>query len=226
MAKRQPLNVFDFAIRAEKEGIEFYTKAAKKFADYDMKNLFLKLAKEEAAHLKLFTELKMKADTLDIDQILKDPDIDDYMEAIIQEGLFPKGDTVNKRLERVDSPAAAAAVAMAAGERHFALHGTGEDLPERDQKKLFEKIVKEEKSHVVMVRNLRADHDPAYAALPSDGSSRRSFSTVHRHFTPAGTISTVTPGKASPKAASRSRTIPARTVSAMAAQVTHLGRWP
>ncbi len=166
MAKRQPLNVFDFAIRAEKEGIEFYTKAAKKFADSDMKNLFLKLAKEEAVHLKLFTELKMKADTLDIDQILKDPDIDDYLEAVVQDGLFPKGETVNKRLERVDSPAAAAAVAMAAEKSAILLYTELARLSrDKDQKKLFEKIVKEEKSHVVMVRNLRADHDPAYAAL-------------------------------------------------------------
>ncbi len=166
MAKRQPLNVFDYAIRAEKEGIEFYTKAAKKFGDADLKSLFMNLAKEEAAHLKLFTELKMKADALDVDQVLKDPDIDDYLESIVQEGLFPRGETVNKRLERVDSPASAAAVAMAAEKNAILLYTELARISrDREQKKLFEKIVREEKSHVVMVRNLRADHDPAYAAL-------------------------------------------------------------
>jgi len=36
---------------------------------------------------------------------------------------------------------------------------------DKDQKKFFDKIVKEEKSHLVMVAGLRADNDPMYAAL-------------------------------------------------------------
>lgn len=166
MAKRQQLDVFDFAIRAEKEGIEFYTKAAKKFADRDLKDLFLKLAKQEAEHLKLFTEIKSKADIGGIDPSLKNPDIDDYLESIVQEGLFPKGETVNKRLEKVDGVVAAAVIAMKAETNAILFYTEMARLSrDREQKKLIEKIIKEEKSHVVMVRNLRADHDPMYAAL-------------------------------------------------------------
>lgn len=165
MAKRQQLDVFDFAIRAEKEGIEFYTKAAKKFDDRDLKALFLKLAKEEAEHLRIFSEMKAKADVKGVDQSLKNPEIDDYLESIVQDGLFPKGETVNKRLEKVDSVAAAAVVAMQAEKNAILFYSEVAKLSrDKDQKKFFEKIVKEEKSHVVMVRNLRADHDPLYAA--------------------------------------------------------------
>lgn len=166
MAKRQQLDVFDFAIRAEKEGIEFYTKAAKKFADRDVKDLFMKLAKQEAEHLKLFTEIKLKADIGGIDPSLKNPEIDDYLESIVQEGLFPKGETVNKRLEKVDGVVAAAVIAMKAETNAILFYTEMAKLSrDREQKKLIEKIIKEEKSHVVMVRNLRADHDPMYAAL-------------------------------------------------------------
>jgi rubrerythrin len=166
MAKRQQLDVFDFAIRAEKEGIEFYTKAAKKFADRDLKDLFLKLAKQEAEHLRIFSEMKVQADVKGVDQSLKNPEIDDYLESIAQDGLFPKGETVNKRLEKVDTVAAAAVVAMAAEKNAILFYTEVAKLSrDKDQKKFFEKIVKEEKSHVVMVRNLRADHDPMYAAL-------------------------------------------------------------
>lgn len=166
MAKRKELDVFDFAIRAEKEGIEFYTKASKKFADRDLKDLFMKLAKQEAEHLQLFSEMKDQADKKGVDQSLKSPDIDDYLESIVQEGLFPKGETVNKRLEKVDSVVSAAVVAMKAETNAILFYTEMARLSrDKEQKKFFEKIVKEEKSHVVMVRNLRADHDPMYAAL-------------------------------------------------------------
>jgi rubrerythrin len=162
MAKREKLDVFDFAINAEKNGMDFYMKAAKKFADKDLKDLFVKLAKEEAVHLQIFMEFKAKG----IDQTLRNPEIDEYIESIVQEGLFPRSETINKRLDQVETVAQAAAIAMAAEKNAILLYSELAKLArDKDQKKFFDKIVKEEKSHIVMVRNLRADHDPAYAAL-------------------------------------------------------------
>jgi rubrerythrin len=167
MAQKQDLGVFNFAIRAEKDGMNFYMKAAKKFSgNEDLKKLFVSLAKEEAKHMDIFLEFKAKAEGKGIDQCLKNPDIDAYLEAIVQEGLFPKGDTVNKRLEKVDTVAQAAAIAMAAEKNAILLYTELAKLAkDKDQKKFFEKIVKEEKSHLVMVAGLRADNDPMYAAL-------------------------------------------------------------
>ena len=166
MAKREKLDVFDFAIQGEKNGMDFYMKAAKKFEDRDLKDLFVKLAKEEAAHLQTFMEFKSKAEGKGIDPALRNPEIDDYLESIVQEGLFPRSETVNKRLEKVETVAQAAAIAMAAEKNAILLYSELAKLSkDKDQKKFFEKITKEEKSHIVMVRNLRADHDPAYAAL-------------------------------------------------------------
>jgi rubrerythrin len=141
-------------------------KAAKKFADKDLKDLFTNLAKEEAVHLQIFMEFKTRAEGQGIDQTLRNPEIDEYLESIVQEGLFPRSETVNKRLEQVETVAQAAAIAMAAEKNAILLYSELARLAkDKDQKKFFEKIVKEEKSHIVMVRNLRADHDPAYAAL-------------------------------------------------------------
>jgi rubrerythrin len=166
MAKREKLDVFDFAIKAEKDGMAFYTKAAKKFDSEDLKKLFMNLAKEEAAHLKYFSELKIKADVKGVDQTLRNPEIDDYLEAIVQEGLFPRSETVDKRLEKVETVGQACAMAMAAEKNAILLYSELAKLSrDRDQKKFFEKIAKEEKSHMVMVRDLRIDYDPAYAAM-------------------------------------------------------------
>jgi rubrerythrin len=167
MAKKQDLGVFDFAVKAEKDGMDFYMKAAKKFSgNGDLKKLFVSLAKEEAAHMQIFMDFKINAEGKGVDQCLKSPEIDAYLEAIVQEGLFPKGETINKRLEKVETVAQAAAIAMAAEKNAILLYTELAKLAkDKEQKKFFEKIVKEEKSHLVMVGGLRADNDPMYAAL-------------------------------------------------------------
>ncbi|MCX5844868.1 MAG: ferritin family protein [Deltaproteobacteria bacterium] len=168
MAKKQDLDVFDFAIKAEKDGMDFYMKAAKKFSSSNeqLKKLFVALAKEEAAHMKIFMDFKIKAESKGIDQFLKSPEIDAYLEVIVQEGLFPKGETVDKRLEKVETVGQAAAIAMAAEKNAILLYTElAKSSRDKEQKKFFEKIVKEEKLHLVMVSGLRADHDPLYAAL-------------------------------------------------------------
>jgi len=167
MAKKQDLGVFDFAVKAEKDGMDFYMKAAKKFSgNENLKKLFVTLAKEEAVHMKIFMDFKIKAEGKGVDQCLKSPEIDTYLEAIVQEGLFPKGETVNKRLETVETVGQAAAIAMAAEKNAILLYTELAKLAkDKDQKKFFEKIVKEEKSHLVMVADLRAESEPMYAAL-------------------------------------------------------------
>ena len=50
MAKAE-ISVIDFAVRQEKHGVSFYTKAAEKFRGTELAGLFVKLAKEEAKHL-------------------------------------------------------------------------------------------------------------------------------------------------------------------------------
>jgi rubrerythrin len=167
MAKKENLDVFDFAIKAEKDGMDFYMKAGNKFSDNDdLKKLFASLAKEEAVHMGIFNDFKIKAEGKGIDQCLKSPDIDAYLEAIVQEGLFPKGETVNKRLEKVETVAQAAVIAMTAEKNSILLYTELAKLAkDKEQKKFFEKIAKEEKSHLVMVSGLRADNDPMYAAM-------------------------------------------------------------
>jgi len=166
MAKKKDLGVFDFAVKAEKDGMDFYMKAAKKFDAEDLKKLFTNIAKEEANHLRIFSDFKVQAELKGTDQTLRNPEIDDYLEAIVQDGLFPKGETVDRRLEKVETVGQACAIAIAAEKNAILLYSELAKLSrDRDQKKFFEKIAKEEKFHMVMVRTLRANHDPMYAGL-------------------------------------------------------------
>jgi rubrerythrin len=165
MAKAE-MSIFDFAMRAEKDGIGFYTKAAKKFEDADLRDLFMKLAKEEARHLETFIGIKAKAEKKGADQCFRSESVSEYLDTIIREGLFPKGDSMVKRLEKVNTIGAACAIAMEAEKNAILLYSELAKLSkDKEQKKIFENITKEERSHITMVAGVRADFDPAYAAM-------------------------------------------------------------
>jgi len=164
MAKTE-LSVIDFAMKAEKEGIAFYTRAAKKFNDKELKEVFMTLAKEEAKHLESFIGIKAKAENKGTDQCFRSDNVSDYLSMILREGLFPRGDSMTKRLEKVNTVYDACVIAMDAEKIAVMLYSELAKLSkDKDQKKLLENIAKEERSHFVMVGSIRADHDPAYGA--------------------------------------------------------------
>lgn len=165
MAKTE-MNVIDYAMKAEKDGIAFYTKAAKKFNDAELKDVFMKLAKEEAKHLETFIGIEAKAEKKGADQCFRSEDISDYLVTVIREGLFPRGDSMVKRLEKVNTVYEACILAMNAEKNAILLYSELAKLSkDKDQKKLIEQIAKEERSHIVMVAGVRADYDPAYASV-------------------------------------------------------------
>jgi len=164
MAKTE-MSVIDYAMKAEKDGIAFYIKAAKKFNDMELKDVFMKLAKEEAKHLETFIGIKAKAEKKGADQCFRSENISDYLATVIREGLFPRGDSMVKRLEKVNTVYEACVIAMNAEKNAILLYSELAKLSkDKDQKKILEDITKEERSHIVMVGGVRADYDPAYAA--------------------------------------------------------------
>jgi len=163
---RAEMSIFDFAVKAERDGIGFYTKAAKKFKETDLRDLFMKLAKEEVRHMETFLGIKEKAEKKGADQIFRSEQVSDYLDTIIREGLFPKGDSMVKRLEKVNDVGSACAIAMEAEKNAILLYSELAKLAkDKAQRKIFEDIAKEERSHIVMVGTARADYDPAYAAM-------------------------------------------------------------
>ncbi len=157
------ISVIDFVMQAEKEGVSFYTNAASIFKEKDLRSLFLKLAKEEAKHLEEFVNLKEKVLKKGIEECFKSVEVDDYLEAVAREGIFPKGDGMTERLGTVKTVEEACKIALQA-ERHALLLYTelARLSKDKDQRKILERIIKEEKSHLVRITSLRADHDPLY----------------------------------------------------------------
>jgi len=167
MGTSRQLDIFGYALNAERDGMNFYLKASRKFkGEKDLKDLFARLAKEEAKHMEIFIGLRAKMENKDIEECFRIQDIDDYLESVIQDGLFPRGENVTKRLSKIDSVGSACAMAMQAEKTAILLYTELAKLTkDKEQKKTLEAIAGEEKHHLVMVGSLRADFDPMYAAL-------------------------------------------------------------
>ena len=162
----QEKSIIDYAMKQERDGMTFYNKASRKFGDKELKKLFSKLAGEEKKHLESFKSLKANAQQKNIDETFRSSGVDDYLEALIKEGLFPKDDAMSKQIDEIKSVADVCALAMKAEKNAILLYSElAKASIDKEQKKMFNQLIKEEKSHIAMVSAVRADYDPAYAAI-------------------------------------------------------------
>ncbi len=162
----QGKSIIDYAMTQEREGMTFYNKASRKFGDKTLKQLFAKLAGEEKKHLESFKSLKASAQKKSVDETFRATGVDTYLEALIKEGIFPKDDTMSKKIDKLKSVADVCALAMTAEKNAILLYSElAKASVDKEQKKIFNRLIKEEKSHIAMVSAVRADYDPAYAAI-------------------------------------------------------------
>lgn len=164
MIKRE-ISVIDYAVRQEEHGVSFYTKAAEKFRGTELAGLFMKLAKEEAKHLRELMDIQAAALRKGVDECFRDVEVDAYLDAVIREGLLPGGDRAEERLDQVKTVEDACRIAMQAEKNAVLLYTElAKRSKDRGQKKILESMVREEKMHMAKIAGMRADIDPVYAA--------------------------------------------------------------
>jgi rubrerythrin len=164
MAKTE-ISVIDFAVGQEKDGASFYTKAAEKFRGTKLAGLFINLAKEEAKHLRELIDLQAYALRKGVDECFRSGEIDDYLEAVVREGLLPKGEKAAERIEQIKTVEDACRIAMQTEKNAILLYTElAKRSKDKEQKKIIERMIREEKAHMAKIAGLRADIDPMYAA--------------------------------------------------------------
>jgi rubrerythrin len=143
--------VVEQAIQTEKLGNKFYTAMAEKFqANNELKKLFELLAAHELKHGNSFSELMNKITD-------EEPDgweeVSLYLRAIVDSEFFLGKDKCLPSLEHVKTAAEAINFALCF-ERETLLYyyALRETIKER---KIIDEIIKEEKSHIMWLNNLR-----------------------------------------------------------------------
>ena len=143
--------VVEQAIQTEKLGREFYANMAKRFHEHgELKKLFELLAIQETKHEANFTTLKGKLKEEDVEGW---DEVAQYLRAIVDSEFFLGKESCLPSLEHVKTAAEAINFALCF-ERETLLyyHALKETLKEKE---IIESIVKEEKSHIVWLNNLK-----------------------------------------------------------------------
>lgn len=143
--------VVEQAIQTEKMGNEFYTEMAKKFHDNnELKKLFELLAVHELKHGKSFTNLENKIR----DEAPEGWDeVSQYLRAIVDSEFFLGKDKCLPSLGHVKTAAEAIDFALCFERETLLYYYTLRETIK--EKHILDAIIKEEKSHIVWLNNLR-----------------------------------------------------------------------
>ncbi len=151
MEKFSIREIIEQAIQTEKLGNEFYTKMAKKFHDNkELEKLFKTLAAHEIKHGNSFVTLKKK---------LKDEEPESwdevilYLRAIIDSEFFLGKDKCLPSLEHVKTALEAVDFALCFERETLLYYYTLREATK--EKKILDKIIREEKSHILWLNNLK-----------------------------------------------------------------------
>lgn len=154
MARFSIREVIEQAIQTEKLGNEFYTSMAKRFQkNNELKNLFETLASQELEHEKIFSELKSK---------IRDEkpegweEVTRYLRAIVDSEFFlGKGKSLSD-IKGVKTIAGAIKFALGFERETLLYYYTLRETIKG--KRIIDKIIKEEKSHIVWLNDLRKSY--------------------------------------------------------------------
>lgn len=143
--------VIEQAILTEKRGNEFYLTMAEKFQDQsELKKLFELLAAHETRHGQTFSDL---ASRLEEEEPQDWEEITLYLEALVDSEFFLGKDKCLSSMEHVKTARDAIDFALCF-ERETLLYyyALKEGTKEKD---IMDRIIREEKSHIVWLSNLR-----------------------------------------------------------------------
>ncbi|MEJ6949524.1 ferritin-like domain-containing protein [Natronospora cellulosivora (SeqCode)] len=144
------LEVIEMAKDIEKRGYEFYTNQAKISKNKDLKELFLKLAKDEKDHYQRFIEISniISEQTKKEAEYVYDPEVSAYLQSIVEFSVFPADETV-----KIEDIKEALQLAIYAEKDSILFYQ--EMLAHNDGQTslIIEKLIKEEKQHLLELVN-------------------------------------------------------------------------
>jgi len=150
MEKFSVSEAIEQAIQTEKLGYDFYTSMGEKFSENEgLKELFDTLAIKERHHEKFFTGLLDKAGKTDIEG---HDEFSSYMRAIVESEFFLGTNKALPSLDHVTTPVEAVKFALDfEKETLLYFYSIRDIVPEKE---IVDKIILEEKSHVVWLNRL------------------------------------------------------------------------
>jgi len=152
------LEAVEVAINMEEEGIRFYSLAAERCADPEMKKLFALLLEKEHEHVALFRrayqELSAKEPDPDAALWLLDDGVAAYFRATVESAVFPVRGAAEKAIAGLHDPRDILRLGLRA--EKDSVHFYRELLasaPWPGAKELLEKVIAEERLHFCFIHD-------------------------------------------------------------------------
>ena len=138
------MNIFDYAMKMEKDGEAYYRELAKKSSDKGLARIFTLLADEEVRHFDIFLRMKTgKAKVLDTPILAN-------VKNIFEE-MTQKGDSFDFDADQVDSYRKAQEIEKKSEDFY---REKAEEVKDESQKENLLKIADEEKHHFLILEGI------------------------------------------------------------------------
>lgn len=151
------LEAVELAVGIEEEGIRFYTLAALKVEDPEMKKLFESLKEMEHDHIKtfrgLYVDLEEKKGDPNAELYLFDPEIAANFRGYVETAVFPVPGAAASILRECEGPEDILRLGMQAEKDSiFYYHELLHHAPWPEAEELVKKIIAEEHKHFAILR--------------------------------------------------------------------------
>ncbi len=150
------LEAVEVALMMEEEGIRFYTLAEQKAGDPELKQLFSLLRDKEHQHIetfrRFFGDLSTRSSDPDAELWLLDTEVASYFRAAVESAVFPTKGAAERAIAGLHGAAEILRLALRM-EKDSVLFYNGllAAAPWPEARALVEKVVAEERRHVVFV---------------------------------------------------------------------------
>lgn len=151
------LEAVEVAVGIEEEGIRFYTLAAEKVEDPEMKKLFGILKEKEHDHIKtfrnLYADLAEKKGDPDAELYLFDPEIAANFRGYVETAVFPVAGAARSVLRECESSEDILRLAMQAEKDSiFYYHELLHHAPWPEAEEMVKEVIAEEHRHFAILR--------------------------------------------------------------------------
>ncbi len=142
--------ILDMAIQIEKNGYEFYKKAAEDIGDADIKSFLLELAEMEVKHEAFFKEMKSALTAAEKADVVFDPweETGAYLDALANTRVF-----YEKKIDTSSSEEVLKEAITAEKESIVFYLGMKDMVPDGAGKKKLYDVIREEMKHIQIISN-------------------------------------------------------------------------
>jgi len=148
------IEIFEIAERIERNGVQFYRKAAEGFSDQDLRQILLDLANMEAEHEETFANMRKQISHKERELITFDPEDEMtlYLQAIANGHVFDLRKDPSEQLTGKETVEDILKLAIEAEKDSIVFYiGLNNFIPAKAGKDKVEEIIKEEMDHIVVL---------------------------------------------------------------------------